>query len=439
MKPSVALSTPAIAIALTLLPRAALAQRDPEEKKENVADRAWVAKKKRGLEVDRAVLPLVGGSTDYGIAIGAMGSIAWIDPDKPPYIHRIEGNAITSFGAPAGDAFQIPYQDYYLKGTHRHWPIEASRLTWRAGYTRASTLQYSGIGNASGYDRSWENIDPDKNPEAFKQAKHQYNFDRKSPGAAIEIRFDLPKSFFYEESISFTHNSIYTDPNSKLAQDRASTDPRIRQEVDGPLTHGVVLFTQAVGIDTRNAEIATTKGMLHRVSLRVSPGAGSYLAYRYAAVDASFRGYVPLFDERIVLAGRLVFDAIWGDAPFYELARYEAGWAIGGSSGVRGVPAQRYFGKVKVFGNTEARIHLFRFGLFKQKMRFGVATFFDAGRVFSDFTPKRDLDGSGIGLKYGAGGGLRLAAGKSFEARADVAYSPDANPVSVYVSAGQAF
>ena len=70
---------------------------------------------------------------------------------------------------------------------------------------------------------------------------------------------------------------------------------------------------------------------------------------------------------------------------------------------------------------------------------FGLVPFFDAGRVWADSTPQPELDGQGLGLKYGAGGGLRLQSGSSFLLRLDVAASPDASPVSGYFSAGQIF
>ncbi len=423
-------------LSLLFLTKPAAAQRAPEELKEQTADRAWPKpEKKKGAEVDFAILPIGGGNTDYGIAVGAMGSVAWIDPEKPPYTSRIEGTAITSFRS--RDGFEIPYQDYYLKGVHRQFPFPSSRFTWRAGFLRASTLQYSGIGNNSLYDRTWERLEPET-PE-YAHAQKQYDFDRMSPGGAIEIRTDLPLHLYYETSVSFTHNSVSIADDSALAKDRRSPNAFVRSEVDGPLSHGIVLFTQAFGYDTRDSEIATTSGQFHRASVRVSPGGTGYLAHGYSALNLTLRAYLPLFEQRVVIAGRLVGDVLFGDPPFYELARYETGWAVGGSSGVRGVPAQRYYGRAKVFGNIEARIHLFRFGLLGQKMKFGVATFFDAGRVWADLESRPELDGKGLGIKYGTGGGIRLGAGKSFEARADIAYSPDANPIGAYVSAGQAF
>jgi hypothetical protein len=72
-------------------------------------------------------------------------------------------------------------------------------------------------------------------------------------------------------------------------------------------------------------------------------------------------------------------------------------------------------------------------------MLFGVVAFFDAGRVWADTAPHPELDGTGLGLKYGTGGGVRLQSGKAFVLRGDVAWSPDARPLGGYFAVGQAF
>jgi hypothetical protein len=105
----------------------------------------------------------------------------------------------------------------------------------------------------------------------------------------------------------------------------------------------------------------------------------------------------------------------------------------------RGVPAGRYYGKVKVLGNVELRTEIVSFHLFGKSMIFGVTAFFDAGRVWADTSPHPELDGRGVGLKYGIGGGLRLQSESSFVLRADLAWSPDATPVGGYFTVGQLF
>ena len=137
---------------------------------------------------------------------------------------------------------------------------------------------------------------------------------------------------------------------------------------------------------------------------------------------------------------RGVADLLFGNPPIYELARYEQTGAFGGPNGVRGVPGQRYHGKVKFFGNAELRKNLFDFEFLGKTNKFGVAAFVDGGRLFADYEPRPELDGGKeLGLKIGAGGGIRLQAGQSFVIRADVAWSPDARPVGAYLASGHIF
>ncbi len=73
-------------------------------------------------------------------------------------------------------------------------------------------------------------------------------------------------------------------------------------------------------------------------------------------------------------------------------------------------------------------------------MVLSVAACLDGGRSWTELGHTHpDLDGTGLGLKYGIGGGLRLQEGHTFVVRADVAWSPDARPVGAYFAAGQIF
>jgi hemolysin activation/secretion protein len=141
----------------------------------------------------------------------------------------------------------------------------------------------------------------------------------------------------------------------------------------------------------------------------------------------------------VSLAMRVVGDWMFGNVPFYELARFDDTFAIGGTTGVRGVPAQRYYGKLKAFGNLELRLEVVSFRALGKPLTLGLVPFVDAGRLWADTHAHPELDGRGVGLKYGYGGGLRVQSGSSFVIRLDVAASPDASPVGGYFSAGQMF
>ena len=227
--------------------------------------------------------------------------------------------------------------------------------------------------------------------------------------------------------------------DSKLADDIRSGSPEVRQLVGPTGTQGEALVRSGLQYDDRDNETSPHKGTLDEIALNWSPGGSRALPFSYGEASINLRGYVPLFSPRFTLAMRLVGDVLFGDVPLFELSRAIDQYAIGGSNGVRGVPAGRYYGKVKVFGNLEGRAKLFDFTVFGKQLSVGSAAFFDGGRLWADTTPQPALDGTGLGLKYGVGGGLRLMSGTAFVLRGDIAWSPDAMPIAGYVIAGEAF
>ena len=91
------------------------------------------------------------------------------------------------------------------------------------------------------------------------------------------------------------------------------------------------------------------------------------------------------------------------------------------------MPAQRYYGKVKLFGNVEVRSEILHFRVQHKSMVWGAALFADGGRSWTQLGQSNPaLDGTGLGLKHGLGGGLRLQEGQTFIVRGDIAWSPDA-------------
>jgi hypothetical protein len=181
--------------------------------------------------------------------------------------------------------------------------------------------------------------------------------------------------------------------------------------------------------------------MFHELSGRFGPTLGTD-NMTYGGVNLTLRGFWSLYRQYLVLAARLVADLLFGRPPFYELARHGGLYpsdSVGGWSAVRGVPLQRYYGKLKFFGNLELRSKLKDFGFWGQRFNVGLAAFADAGRVFADWGAHSQLDGNSVGIKVGLGGGLRLQWGETFILRADVAWSPDADPVGFTVDFNHAF
>jgi outer membrane protein assembly factor BamA len=199
--------------------------------------------------------------------------------------------------------------------------------------------------------------------------------------------------------------------------------------------------------DSRDNEIFPHKGFLHQVDLRFAQGLPTEADVEYGAVAASFAGYLPL-GSLFVLAARGLTDIQVGNVPFFDLftgGPFQTYDMPGGPSGIRGVPSGRYAGRVKLVANMEARALLLDFRLLGQTFRIGGDAFFDTGRVFVDTTFSSPLDGKGVGLKYGVGGGAYLLWGQAALFRLELAYSPDqvaANPgfpVGIYAEDGVMF
>jgi outer membrane protein assembly factor BamA len=142
-----------------------------------------------------------------------------------------------------------------------------------------------------------------------------------------------------------------------------------------------------VAWDTRDDEVAPVRGVYLTEEVALTPGTFGDAWYRFARSTSAAHFYVPLIprQRRLVFASRLVADFLVGNAPFYELTRYDDAFAIGGSKGVRGVPAQRYHGKIKLIANAELRTELLELRVFGTKRRLGLVAFADTGRLWADY------------------------------------------------------
>ncbi|HEY0480608.1 MAG TPA: BamA/TamA family outer membrane protein [Kofleriaceae bacterium] len=366
---------------------------------------------------ETGLLPLVGGDTDIGVGVGAIGSVAMFDRSHRPYRWQIQFSA---FIATKTDLMSPSYEDAYALATFPQLLDRRLRLELRPSFTRDTTLPYYGIGNRA--------------PAPTQTVPQRDFYQRIHPAMAVLSRWTLLPTWSVLVGAQYIYNQTALEPASTAATDLAMIDPGAARP------HSVLKLQTGLVYDTRDNEISPNRGQFHQVTLRVSPAMRDAFPYQYEQVDAMARFYLTLIPKRMVLALRGVFDMQIGDVPFYELARYEDTSAIGGGMAIRGVPAYRYYGKIKAFGNVELRTAVTGFSMFGRSFQLRVASFFDAGRLWSGMdNPRPELDGTGVGLHYGIGGGLRLQQGKAFVVRADVAWSPDARPVGAYVVADEIF
>jgi len=379
----------------------------------------------RSLEFN--IVPIAGGDSDVGIGGGEVADLARLDPRYHPYRWKLTSESFITFNRQDG-GFVIPYQDHSLVLTLPELTESRRlRLDIRPAFTDETTMKFYGIGNATPL------------PPAASVSLRDTEYQRIHPTLSLEARVRLVSRFYLQLGSIYTHNWLKVPQTSLLAQAQLSGSPDVRRLVGGFANHGVELLEASLQYDSRDNETVTHSGQFHSAVIRVSPHIGSTLPYSYERLNVTARFYRTV-GKRVTFMFRVVGDTLLGDPPFYELARFEETPAIGGSKAVRGIPAQRYYGKVKVFENLEARGEILPFTVHGKHMVLGAALFVDAGRSWTELTRSHpDLDGTGIGLKYGLGGGLRLQEGQTFVVRGDIAWSPDARPVGAYFAAGEIF
>jgi outer membrane protein assembly factor BamA len=371
------------------------------------------------------LLPVAGGTTDIGVGGGYFAGLAHVQEGYDPYLWNLESAGLITVKVRDGKIV-FPYQDDYLALTIPRLFGAALRLDVRAEYSWETTLGYYGLGNASP-------------APANVGSSTYYQYGRLHPELVIDARWRVFDHVEALAGIGYSQSWLQIGPQSKLAADLQTGSPEVKHLLGSVSPAGVAMALGGLQWDGRDNEVSSHSGSYDTLGLKVSPGGLALLPYRYAEATAIARVFFPLVGPRVVLAARLVGDVLVGQPPFYELSRFDDTYAIGGQNGVRGVPAQRYYGKVKVIGNVEIRTEIASFHTFGKRMLFGVVGFADGGRVWADTSLHPELDGTSLGLKYGVGGGLRLQSGSSFVLRADVAWSPDASPVGGYFSAGQMF
>ena len=379
-----------------------------------------------GRTLEFNIVPIAGGDSDVGIGGGEVADLARLDPRYRPYRWKLTSEAFITFSTLNGQLIS-PFQDYSLTLTLPDLTSSRRlRLEIRPAFTNERTLKFYGIGNATPLP-----------PTGVSIADTEYQ--RVHPTLSLEARYRFYKRFYLLGGSVYTQNWLVVPPNGMLARAQASPSAEIREIVGTFAPHGVELLEGGIQYDSRDNETVTRRGQFHSAVIRVSPRVGTALPYAYERLNLTARFYTTPV-HNVTLLFRVVGDTLLGDPPFYELARFDETPAIGGSKAVRGVPAQRYYGKVKLFGNLEVRSEILHFSVQHKRMVLGAALFADGGRSWTELGRINPaLDGTGLGLKYGLGGGLRLQEGQTFIVRGDIAWSPDATPVGAYFAAGEIF
>ena len=376
---------------------------------------------------DFNLLPVAGGTTDIGFGGGYFIGLVRVRRGYDPYEWNIESDGLVTFKGGDRGGVILPYQDISATLTVPRFLDAPLHLEVRPSYSYESTLNYYGIGNASSATT------PLGSPTAY----HEYT--RIHPELLFKLRGRVADHVAWRVGLHYVQTWVNVNADSRLAADLRAGSAEVKSLLGSTRPNAVVAFQYGVQFDNRNNDVSTHSGSYESADVRLIPGGTEPFPYRYGRGMATARVFIPISKPRVTLALRAVGDWLVGSPPFYELSTFDTTYALGGQNGVRGVPGQRYYGKIKAFGNAELRVQIVSFHAVGKPFIFGAVAFFDGGRVWTDITPQPALDGNHVGLKYGVGGGLRLQSGPAFVLRGDIAWSPDATPVGGYFSAGEMF
>jgi hypothetical protein len=416
---------------------------DPGEDKVPIASTRKSPAKRRGDEVDYTTVryepagfPLLGGDSDVGFEFGVVGTLSRFADGIKPYAWNMDLVASVSVkDGPTGP--EIVQQSFLWNDDIPGLWGGKLRLNPQISYQRTVNMGYFGLGNAAS---------PTVPLNYGGPAGRYFEWVSSMAKATFQPRLTIvgPWSVTGALGYRFSDPTAYAD--SKLARDSMTHDPDGAPTIRGLRPLSLAQLAGGGIYDSRDNEIFTRDGAYHQVAVGYVQGIPTAADVEYGEAQlflSGFRSIGPL-----VLAGRFVADFEFGHVPFYDL--FMSGPlgqtdAIGGSAGVRGVPVGRYSGEIKIYGNAELRAMFFGFSVLRQHFTIGGDALFDTGRSWLDYTFKSPLDGNGLGLKYGAGGGLYVLWGQAAIFRIDVAYSPDAAaenphfPVGFYVEDGTMF
>lgn len=391
-----------------------------------------------------AALPVLGGGSDIGVLVGATAVITGVGGEAKPYRWQLDVIGSTSIksgprGAELvqqgwGGRLDVPR----IFGTR-------NRFTFGAFYSRTVNELYFGQGNQAAPNPDTLTVDELGRGQYVNEELRIRNVLRfplvTRPGETSPPRGRANDTWTGQVGLQIRALHAQPYPGSALARDFAARTPSGNPVAYGEGLNGVIVPSFGVIYDTRDREILTRTGDFHELSFRVASVFPDTEA-TYGAAHLTLRKYMYLPGD-FILAGRLVVDAAAGHLPVFDLSQYGSftpSAAIGGDDGVRGVPAALFYGRLKTFGNVEVRRMLFGVKPFGTSLDFGLDAFFDAGRVFMNYTFDDPRDGRTAGMKFGTGGGILVLWGQAALFRAEIAYSPDAAianpgfPAAIYLA-----
>lgn len=405
-------------------------------------------------------LPVVGFNSDLGFQYGACVDIFnYGDGSKYPnfdYKMNLELSAYTK-----GSVNLRFYGDFYNL-------IPKSRIFVDAAYFIDKRFEFYGFnGYASPYfndiyammstpDAFNIEHNPDFKSVFYLMKRNQFRFNsslRREFGFGENLYYGVGLSYFnYDMGRIGIHNEEFNYDGQVTLYDLYCKSGLIRpDEADGG---NITQLKLAFIYDSKNHDSDPTKGMCFEATLTGAPDIIDGEGYNHLTFNAVWQQYLPIVNERLTFAYRLVTqNVIAGEIPYYAMFNSNMLFykkmttdAIGGSNSVRGINRNGVIGQGYAWLNAELRWKMFGFQFINQNWNIALNPFFDAGMVTQSFrlseqetawtkikehygvTPTDEnliYSGANEGLHTSAGCGLKIIMNKNFIVSAEAAKSLD--------------
>lgn len=346
--------------------------------------------------VSWVAIPNFGYDVDDGLGLGARGEIDWYDEGYDPYQLALVIHAYAS-----------------TNGFHHHrvrfdapglGPAHNLRLTGHFAYRQWLNDGYWGMGNGTVLDRAAYDALPDE--PLYKR----YRYTLMQPFGRLTLRGELGGPWAWFGFLAGRYSHIEQYDGALLGEDQP-----LGLEGGFGVQPGVGLL-----FDTREPELTPDRGVLVELSARGMPRLPGAEA-EWVAGFASVRAFAKL-GPKLVLAGRVMGEAMFGDVPFYDLNTWGGlvpTMGVGGSDSVRGVNFGRWRDTHKVAVNSELRIDVGTHTVLSRELRWQIVPFADAVTVWGE-EPLGDWP-----VHPGFGLGVHPIVADTFVGRLDVAVGVD--------------
>lgn len=392
-----------------------------------------------------APFPALGGNTDVGFLFGVNAAMSRIEPGYSPYRYRVEVIATASVKDTPG-GIDFPAHNYQIGLDMPGLAGGRLRIMPELAFERVVNAGYYGLAGLSSPDPLGRR-DLAADLEASDMTGWRYMYLWQGPRATFGLRWtfeeapvELLAGVEYRYMMPRAYRGSLLEEDSRWFTEGGET------VLVGLDDHSLVGFRVGALWDRRDHEISPSRGTYAELSLRGGVGVPEGEAFAFGGMTADLRAFLPIVDQgRLVLATRVVFDVLFGDAPYYELPSVGAFDRFGycSATGVRSCPDGRYAAAAKLLGAAELRSLFAPFRLFNMPMVFGMVFFLAVGESWATIEGPRPFRGAGATATWGGGLGLLLRWGEAVMVRIEVGYSPDASdagdPVGFYFELGHAF